>query len=278
MADPIKNAFMLSSATLMITPYGGTPCFDLQPSTHSVGMIKEAAINVEAGSIDLMNGVAQALVDSRKTGVSGSISGNVYEYTAQNFMYAQGISGTPVQIKRGVLTAAVAAAATSATLNSSPIPGDTASSITGLGDIPSGATLIFQDAANPDRLFPTRTSGATTGTGPYTVTFAGNYAMPTGVSFAIGDYVWVVNEVGVADTTQDNLVAVKLVGTLSNFNRPVVAVFPKVRVIKGFQISFSETQHGSMPWEMRPLLLTSSEATGRLADIGTKRPGIVYAG
>lgn len=278
MADPVKNAFMLSSATLMLAPYGGTPCFDLVPATHSVGMVKEMAVNVEAGSIDLMNGVAQALVDSRKTGVNGTISGQAFEYTAQNFMYAQGISGTPVQIKRGVLTIAVAAAATSATLNSSPIPGETASAITVLGDIPSGATIIFQDAVNPDRLFPTRTTASTTGTGPYVITFSGNYAMPTGVSFAIGDYVWIVNEVGVADTTQDNLVACKIVGTLANFNRPVVACFPKVRIVKGFQLSFSESQYGSMPWEMRPLLLTGSEATGRLADIGTKRPGIVYAG
>jgi hypothetical protein len=278
MADPVKNAFMLSSATLMITPYGGTPCFDLVPATHSVGMVKELAINVESGSIDLNNGVAQALVDSRKTGVSGTISGNVYEYTAQNFMYSQGIAGTPVQIKRGILTAAVAGAATTASINSSPIPGEAASAITVLGDLPSGATVIFQDAANPDRLFPTRLSAATTGAGPYVLTFAGNYAIPAGMSFAIGDYVWVVNEVGVADTSQDNLVSVKAVGTLANFNRPVVCVFPKVRVVKGFQLSFSETQYGSMPWEMRPLLLTSSEATGRLADIGTKRPGLVYAG
>lgn len=278
MADPQKNAFMLSSATLMLCPYGSTPVFDLVPATHSVGMAKEIAINVESGSIDLMNGVAQALVDSRKTNVNGSITGSVYEYTAQNFLYAQGISGTPVQIRRGVLTGNVAAAATSASLNSSPIPGDTASAITGLADIPSGSTIIFQDAANPDRVFPTKTTAATTGTGPYSITFSGNYAMPAGVAFVTGDYVWVVSEVGVADTSQDNLVSAKIVGTLANFNRPIVCVFPKVRVVKGFQLSFTETEYGAMPWEMRPLLLTGSEATGRLADIGTKRPGVVYAG
>lgn len=278
MADPIKNAFMLSSATIMITPFGGTPVFDLQPLTHSVGMAQEVSINVESGSIDLMNGVAQALVDSRKTNVSAMISANVREFTAQNFMYSQGLSGTATQIKRGTLSSAAAAASASLSIVSAPLPGETASAITAIGDIPTGSTIIIQDANNPDRTFVTKTSGVATGAGPYSVPIAGAYVTPAAVAFAIGDYVWIVSEVGVADVSQDNLVSVKIAGTLANFNRPVVAVFPKVRIVKGFQLSFSETEYGAMPWELKPLLLTASEATGRLAEVGTKRPGLVYAG
>lgn len=278
MADPQKNAFMLASATIMMVPFGGTPVFDLVPANHSIGMAQEVSVNVESGEISLLNGVAQAVVDSRKTNVSAMISANVREYTAQNFMYAQGLSGTPVQIKRGKLASSAAAAATSLSVTSDPIPGETASAITGTSDIPSGATLIIQDKNNPDRNFVTRTSGATTGTGPYAVAIAGNYALPAGVAFAADDYVWIVNEVGVADISEDQLMSVKIAGTLANFNRPIIAVFPKVRVTKGFQLSFTETEYGGMPWELRPLLLTSSEATGRLAEIGTRRPGIVYAG
>lgn len=278
MADPQKNAFMLSSATLMLAPFGGTPCFDLVPNSHSVGMAQEVSVNVDSGEISLLNGVAQAIVDSRKTNVSAMISANVREHTAQNFLYAQGLSNTPVQIKRGILSSVVAAAAVSIVYNSSPIPGDSASGITVVGDVPSGSSIILQDANNPDRVFVAKSTAVTTGTGPFTTPIGAPYAVPTGVSFAIGDYVWIVNEVGVADISQDNLVGVKIVGTLANFNRPVVCVFPKVRVTKGFQLSFTETEYGGMPWELRPLLLTASEATGRLADIGTKRPGVVYAG
>jgi hypothetical protein len=78
-------------------------------------------------------------------------------------------------------------------------------------------------------------------------------------------------------TDQGDLFSVKLVGTLANFGRPVVYVAPKVQITKGFNLSFSEKQYGAMPWEMRGLLLTASEATGRLAEIGTKAPGRLYA-
>lgn len=277
-ASPQKNAFMLTEATIMLAPFGGTPVFDLVPATHSIGMAKEVTVNVESGSIDLTNGVAQALVESRKTNVNATISANVCEYTAQNFMYAQGLSGTATQVKRGVLTANAAAAAVSLSVNSDPIPGDANSAIAATGDVPSGSTLIIQDANNPDRVFVTRTSGAATGTGPYTLPIAGAYATPTGVAFATGDKVYVVNEVGVADISEDNQVGVKIVGTLSSFNRPIVAVFPKVRITKGFNLSFTESEYGMMPWEMRPLLLSASEAAaGRLVEVGTRRPGLVYA-
>lgn len=278
MASPQKNAFMLSEATLMIAPFGGTPVFDLVPASHSVGMAQEVSVNVDSGSIDLLNGIAQAVVETRKTNVSAMISASVREFTAQNLMYAQGLGGTATQIKRGALSAAAAAAAVSLSVNSDPVPGDSNSGITAVGDVPSGSSLVVQDKANPDRVFVTRTTGAATGTGPYSLPIAGNYALPAGVGFAAGDYVWIVNEVGVADISEDSMVAIKISGVLANFNRPVVAVFPKVRVTKGFALSFTETEFGAMPWEMRPLLLTASEATGRLADIGTKRPGIVYAG
>lgn len=278
MADPQKNAFMLSSATIMLAPYGGTPVFDLVPSLHSIGMAQEVSVNVESGSIDLLNGVAQALVDSRKTNVNAMISANVREHTAQNFMYSQGISTTPVGIKRGKLSATAAAAAVSLSVLTDPIPGDASSAITAIGDIPSGSIIIVQSALDRANTFVTKSTAVATGAGPFVVPIAAPYAIPTGAGFVTNDSVWIVNQVGIADFSQDNLVAVKIVGTLANFDRPVVAVFPKVRVTKGFQLSFTETEYGGMPWELRPLLLTASEATGRLADIGTKAAGAVYAG
>lgn len=275
-ASPQKNAFMLTEATVMVAPFGGTPVFDLIPATHSVGMAKEVNVSVESGSIDLTNGVAQALVESRKTNVNATISANIFEYTAQNMFYAQGLSTTATQIKRGKLASIAAAAAATLSVNSDPVPGDAASAITATGDIPSGATLIIQDKNNPDRVFVTKSSGAATGTGPYSIPIAGSFVLPAGLGFAVDDYVYVVNQVGIADISEDALVAVKVVGTLSSFARPVVALFPKVRITKGFNVTFTESEYGMMPWEMRPLLLSASEATGRLAEIGTRRPGALY--
>jgi hypothetical protein len=97
------------------------------------------------------------------------------------------------------------------------------------------------------------------------------------MTFPIGSSVWVVTEMEAGSMDQGDLFSVKIVGTLATFNRPVVYIAPKVQITKGFNLSFSEKEYGAMPWEMRPLLLASSEATGRLAEVGTKAPGRLYA-
>jgi hypothetical protein len=279
-ADVQKNAFLLSSATLMVAPAFTTDVFTLKPDLHSVGMAREIAISVDSSLIELRNGIAQALVDAKKTNVSAQITGTVYEITAQNLLRAAALdSSQAVQVKRGVLTAAANAAAVSLSINSDPVPGDTNSAITATGDIPSGSTILIQrPGSETDYVFPTLTSGAATGTGPYTVPIAGAYAIPAGMSFPIGSRVWVVTPVAVASMDADQLFGVKIVGTLSNYDRPVTAVFPKVRMSKGFNLSFQESEYGSMPWEMSPLLLSAAEATNRLAEIGTRAPGKVYVG
>lgn len=281
MADVQKSAFALSSATVMIAPAFTTPVFDLTPAQHSVGMAQEVNITVDSSVTELLNGVAQVLVDSKRTGVRSSISANVFEMTAQNFMRAQANAGTPVVMRRGVLTAALAAGAVSMTINSDPVPGEATSAIATLADIPAGSTVLIQrPGGETDYVFPTITSGVATGgpgAGPYTVPIA-TYAIPAGMTFPIGSRVWIVQQIGVANQDNDDLFGVKIVGTLSNFDRPLVAVFPKVRIVSGFTLAFSETAYGSMPWQMGPLQLSAGEAVGRLTQIGTRQPGLVYVG
>lgn len=280
MAEVQKNAFMLSSATLMMAPAFTTDVFTLTPALHSVGMAREIAVGVDSSLIELKNGIAQATVDARRTGVSANISGTIFEMTAQNLLRASALDpSAAVVVKRGVLTAAAAAAAVSLSINSDPVPGDTASAITAVGDIPAGATILIQRPnGETDYIFPTMSSGVATGAGPYVVPIAGSYVIPAGMSFPIGSKVWIVSPIPVASTTADQLFGVKIVGTLSNYDRPVTMVFPKVRIAKGFQLSFTEGDYGSMPWEMMPFLLSTQEATGRLTEVGTTRPGMLYVG
>jgi hypothetical protein len=277
-ADVQKNAFMLSSATLMIAPAFTTPVYDLTPALHSVGMVKEVAVVVDSSMIELTNGVAQATVDTKRTGVAASISGSVYEFTAQNMSRANALSGTTTQVRRGTLTAALSSAAVSLSINSDPIPGDTLSAVTGLGDIPAGSQILLQREDGTDYVFPTKSSGVATGVGPFVVPIAGIYAIPAGMSFPIGTKVYVLPAIKVANMDADDLFGVKIVGTLSNYNRPVTFVAPKVKMVKGFNLSFSEGDYGGMPWEMKPLVLTAGEATGRLVDIGTRSCGDLYIG
>jgi hypothetical protein len=280
MADVQQSAFSLTSATLMVGKAFTDDVFSLTPDEHSVGMAQEVVVTLDSSLNELLNGVAQASVDAKRTGVSSSITGNVFEMTARNFLIAQAqATDAAIQVKRGVLTADVAASAVSLSIDSDPIPGDADSAITALGDIPSGSTLLIQRADDEtDYVFPTISSGAATGTGPYVVPIADPYAIPANMSFPAGSRVWVVTPIGVGDINADELFCVKITGVLTNFDRPMTYVAPKVRVSKGFQLSYSETQYTSMPWEFKPFLLSRTEAAGRLAEIGTKRTGRLYVG
>jgi hypothetical protein len=279
MSTPRRNAFMLSSAELMLVKFGTTPVFDLEPSKHSVGLAQEIAVNLDSSNTDLTAGIAQAIVDSKRTNVQASISGSVREYTAENLLRAQGLSAAAVAPMRGKLTAAAAGGAGSLTLVSDQMPGDASSAIpAGGASIPAGATILIQDPNTPELVFPTKTSAASTDAGgTHTVAIAGPYAIPAGMSFPIGANVWVLTDMPIGSMDQNDLFSVKIVGTLANFNRPVVAVFPKVQITKGFSLSFTETEYGAMPWEMRPMLLSASEAAGRLTEVGTRAPGRLYA-
>jgi hypothetical protein len=274
-----KNAFMLSSAVLMLDKFGNTPVFDLTPDDHSVGLSEQIAVVIDGSNLDLTAGISQVVVDSKRTNVQSSITGSVREYSAENFLRAQGLASAPIQPLRGKLSAAAAGGAVSLTIQSDPIPGEAASALpAAAAAIPAGATLLIQHPDTPELVFPTRSSAVSTYAAPdHTVAIADPYDIPAGMTFPIGSSVWVVTEMEAGSMDQGDLFSVKIVGTLANFNRPVVYIAPKVQITKGFNLSFSEKEYGAMPWEMRPLLLASSEATGRLAEVGTKAPGRLYA-
>jgi len=276
MANEVKSpSFLIGNATVMLAPRS-TDVFSLTPDLHSVGMVKAVTVGMEADTIDLRHGIQQNLVDQKRSGVRLTTTFEGYEFTAQNLIRALGYANTAIVRKRGVLTTAIAAAGTSVILNSDPIPGDTTSAVSAVGDIPAGSTIIIQKAGTPEYVYVARTTGAATGAGPYTVTLAN--ALPTGMSFAVGDRVWVVNEMGVGDQKDTDFFGMKIVGTLSNYDAPVVVIFPKVKIVRGFNLSFSETDYSNLPFEISPFFLTSSEATGRLAEIGTTVTGKAYIG
>lgn len=281
MADVQKSAFALSSATIMIGKAFEDDVFGLTPEKHSVGMVSEVNIGMDSSVNSLLNGVAQAEVDAKRTGVTSSITGNVFEMTAQNFLTAHAISGAATPVKRGKLSAALTAGATSVSIVSDPIPGESTSAITATSDIPAGSTILIQrPTGENDYVFPTVTSAGATGTGPYVAALDADHALPADVTFPAGSRVWIVSPVPVGDIDADDLFCVKVVGTLSNFERPMVYVAPKVRIVKGFGVAFTETQYGSMAWELKPLLLSRGEVTSapRLDEIGTRRSGRLYVG
>lgn len=272
-----NNAFLLGEATLMMVPYADpTSVFELQPTTHSVGMVKNVTLNQESDQVELRKGIQQNLVDSKKSNVKTTLSAEVFEFSAQNVFYSLSIGQAAVSVKRGKLKTAAAGAQATIVLNSDPLPGDATTGITAAGDIPNGATVLLQipqALGQNDYVLPVRTTAATTAVGQdYTVTVA----IPAGMAFPAGTKVWVVNELPVATTQEQDFFKVKVVGSLSANERPVTLILPKVRVTKGFAIQFDESNYTSMPFEFAPYFLSQAEVTGRLAEIGTTQQGKVY--
>lgn len=281
MADVQKSAFSLSSATIMLGKAFVDDVFSLTPAAHSVGMVSETNITLDSSLNSLLNGVAQSEVDSKRTNVQSMITGNVFEMTAQNFMRAHAMSGAATAVKRGRLGTALVGGATSVSIASDPIPGEASSAITNLSDIPSGSTILIQrPGGEDDYVFPTKTNAAATGTGPFVLPLGADHAIPAGMSFPVGSYVWVVPPVPVGDIDADDLFCVKITGVLSQFKRPLTYIAPKVRIVKGFGISYNETQYASMAWELKPQLMSVGEAASmpRLAEIGTRMTGRLYVG
>lgn len=275
MAAVKSNAFLLGEATLMIAPFGSTPVFELTPAAHSLGMVRNVSLSQESDNVELRKGIQQHLVDSKKSNVRTTLSAEVYEFSPQNLFYSQSLNRTAVAPKRGKLKAAITGPQATIVLVSDPLPGQASTAITAIADIPVGTTLLIQAAgADSDMTLPVRVTAATTmATGDFTVTAA----VPAGMTFPKDSYVWVVNEVPVGSTAEEDLFAVKMTSTMSNNKRPINLVFPKVKITRGFQITFDETNYGNMPFEFTPQFLSGEEISGRLAEIGTDKMGITYA-
>lgn len=272
MADVQTSTFLVSAATVMIGSYG-TDVFSLTPANDSVGMVKNVKIGLDSSTLDLTNGIQQNLVDSVKTGVKLTVGFEGYEFSAKNLQRALGISGTTIQYKRGQLATALSAAGTTLSITTNPVPGESATGITAIGDIPSGSLLLIQDPNQPDKVWPVLTTAAATGSGPFSVTIP---AAPAGMTFPIGANVWVANQLDMGSQAPLDYFCMKIAGTMTSNNKPVVGIFPKVKITKGFNVAFSETAYGNLPFEVSPYFLTASEVTGRLAEIGSKVQGKLY--
>lgn len=268
MADVKNSAFLLGEATLLMTPYSDTtPVFELTPELHSLGMVRNVTLNSESDQVELRKGIMQLLVDSKKSNVRVSLSTEVFEFSAQNVYRSLSLAKTATSTKRGKLKTTVTGPQATIVINSDPLPGEANSAITVAGDVPVGSTVLIQVAGiGNDYVLPVRVTATTTvATGDITITAA----VPTGMTFPAGSRVWVVNEIDVGSVQEQDFFKVKVVGTLSNNERPLAIVFPKVKVSKGFQLQFDEGNYTSMPFEFSPYFLSGAEISGRLAEIGT---------
>ena len=235
--------FLVGTATIML----GLPADlrDFRPETHSIGLVKNVKLMAEATYIELTQGLRNSVVHSVKTGEPVRASAEVYEFNASNWSYALGFSGYNVGIP--ALNAGSATITTVEALvpsNGILAPADgtgyddfTLSTVTNFA---VGDYVLIQVGYN-DVVVPRR---ITTIAGSVITVDAPikNVAFPAGVT---------VNKclvVPVGRKSEQPFLAAKIVGNMAD-GREIAIEIPKLRITKGFDITFQTSDYANMPFE-----------------------------
>jgi hypothetical protein len=232
------NKFLLSSASVMIGAMADL--HDMVPDSHGIGLIKNFSVTNETGYTDLTQGVKGSLVFSTLTSSTLRASMEVYEYTAKNISYALGLNGSGVTAQTVSNTVATA-------ITSTPTTSLVLTSATGFtaGDY----VLIESDAVSDKFLIRKIASIAS-----QTLTLD-----KTVVSVPLAAKVYKVNSIDLGSKVDQPFLAAKITGKLAD-GSPVVFLFPKIRVTKGFEMAFNASDYANMPFEFTMYDLTSADA------------------
>lgn len=222
--------FAVGTATIML----GAPV-DLRnftPATHSIGLVKDVKIMAEASYIKLTHGVRNSVVHSIKTGEPVSMGASIYEYNAKNWTYALGFAGYDV-----ALTAASTNVTTAVAAN--PAGEDTV-------DVASAASFnvgdyVMLQVGTDDRVYPRRVSAKTTNT----LTFDADLV---DIAIPLGATVRKCSIVPIGRKSEQPFLAAKIVGSMAD-NVEVCIEIPKLRVTKGFDLTFQTSDYANMPFE-----------------------------
>lgn len=224
------NAFMLGTATVMLGAQADL--FDLNPTEHSIGLVKNFNLQVDQTYTELTQGVQNQIVFSVRTGNKVTGTMEAYEYTGANLAYALGQEGY----------AAGAAIAANASVISSPAPTTTVFSLTAAAGITDGDYIMIQ-TGNSDQILVRKVSDITG------VVVTVSPALPAAP--AAGATVSKMNVIGLGSNScaESTFIAAKIVGTLADCSE-VVLLLPKVKVTKGFALAFNSGDFQNLPLEM----------------------------
>lgn len=232
--------FMLGTAEVRIGAVG--ELFNLT-SDDSIGLVKNVAITGEMESTDLGQGIKNRTVYSVITSSTLSVATEVYEYTAANLAYGLGLAAGNVS----------ANAETTATAE---VTGD--DSVVAL-DVAELTDMFVDDyvlITTTKGIMANRIAALSAGSGAGTLTLA--HAVPTGVTIASGAAVVRASDLDLGDPA-DIYYSCAVIGTLADGGN-VVFYFPKIKIVRGFNVQFGTSDYGNMPFEMQPYSLVSSDA------------------
>lgn len=240
--------FLLATGTLMIGP--SSKVMELTPALHSLGLVKNVAAVADPQFAELTQGVQNDVVYSVNTNNQVRISAEVYEHTNRNLAYGVGLDGSGTDF-------AMSSQAT--TLASQMTASAVANVATGDGaDFEAGDWLIIQDVTdgNMDKIHVGKVASVASDA----VTLATGYAVPTGVTFPAGSRVYhIPKPITLGAGNSMPALGAKIVGVLPEGNEPVTLVFPKVRITKGFSLSFAGDNFQNLPFEIVPYALLPTD-------------------
>lgn len=255
--------FLLTTATLML----GTTAdvFELQPSTHSLGLVKNVRATTDPRFTELMQGVGNQVVYSVNTEMNSTIQAEVYEFTARNLAYAAGLDGAAAGFATMATVEAISSAVTAVS---------TAVIVAGTGNLSgwaAGDWGILQNAMTEEMwAFKVGTVDAA----DRELNIAAGWTPPDNVTWATTTTrLLKVNALKIGTEDTNRTWGVKIIGTLPESGEPVQMVFPKVKITKGLDLAFQQDNFANMPFEFRPYNLLPSDPF--YSEFGANKHGMV---
>lgn len=237
--EALTTQFMLSSATLMLGPQASM--FDLQANTHGLGLVKNVKVSSKPAFKDLTQGIQNKVVFSVRTESTTSVSAEVYEYTGRNLKYILGLDG-------GVNAPAVD---TVTTIGSATTSGASTMSVVSAAGIAANAWLMISDPVFPDRFYVREVLSVASNV------LTLKSALPS-VVLPIGTVVTLLSPIDIGSNELQPFLSAKIIGTTAD-GKPAGFLFPKVRVVNGFDFGFMTDDFSNLPIELAVYDLVPSD-------------------
>lgn len=246
------DLFNIGSATVMFGPM--EKVLELTPEEHSVGLVKNFQLSSETTETTLTQGIRNTEVDSQITGVTSTMTAEVYEYTAANLAYAAQLDGSKYTTKGSYVLESNVNGGESATKISIEADSDITAKL------PAGTLLQLQSTSTEDydKVYIARVASSTFSTDKIEITL--EEAIPLAWNFKAGDKVFAVDIIPLGSEAPQPYLGVKIVGVLPNGNVPVTIIVPKAKVTGGMTLGFTSDNYGNMPYEIKAYTLAKSDA------------------
>lgn len=266
MSQPKTNNFMLATAVVMLG--AREDLMKLNPSDHSIGLVKNFTVTNDKTNTDLTAGIQNELVFTMVTSSETRSTMEVYEYTAKNMSYALGLAGNEVVEASGVPYVTTAAG----TNNSDKTHALTVGTTVGDQELLVGSDISIR-YPDDDNIIIAKVKDVTDlATGSIVVTVdIGDEIIPE------GSIIQRVSILELGSTEEQKELAAKVTGQLAD-GTYITLLNPRVRMTSSFSAAFSSENFGNMPFEWRNLKLLAGDAfysdfkgmTGKLAKDAVK--------